>query len=248
MSMKFRATQWVGASALALAFAAVPAFANEAQDAPPETARATYDTNEIIVTANKREENINRVGLSIAAVGQDALAERAIQSVADIAQAVPGLTYTNSANNTPIYTLRGVGFYDTSLGSYPTTSVYLDQVPLPFPILTTLTAFDLERIEVLKGPQGTLFGQNSTGGAINYIAAKPTSDLAAGVELSYGRFDSFVGSGYVSGPISARCARVSPFAALMAGTGSAAIRATPKTARPANWRGASFSTGMRRNR
>jgi Outer membrane receptor proteins, mostly Fe transport len=101
-----------------------------------------------------------------------------------------------------VFTLRGVGFYDTSLGSYPTASVYLDQVPLPFPVLTTLTAFDLERIEVLKGPQGTLFGQNSTGGAINYIAAKPTSNLEAGVEASYGRFNHFIGNAYISGPLS----------------------------------------------
>ena len=157
---------------------------------------------DIIVTAQKREESINRVGLTITALGADTLRERQIQSVADVAQAVAGLTYTNSANNTPVYTLRGVGFYDTSLGSYPTTSVYVDQVPLPFPVLTSLTAFDLERIEVLKGPQGTLFGQNSTGGAINYIAAKPTKEFSAGVEASYGRFDDFFGTGYISGPIS----------------------------------------------
>lgn len=190
------------ASAIAMALGVSPAYAADAEMQFDSSANAAFDENEIIVTANKREENLNRVGLNIAAVGAQLLNERSIQSVSDIAQAVPGLTYTNSANNTPIYTLRGVGFYDTSLGSYPTTSVYLDQVALPFPILTTLTAFDLERIEVLKGPQGTLFGQNSTGGAINYIAAKPTADFSAGFEASYGRFDSFVGTGYVSGPLS----------------------------------------------
>ena len=162
------------------------------------------DAAEIIVTAQKREQNINDVGLTISAIGAAELQQRSIQSPADIAQAVPGLSYTNSANNTPVFTLRGVGFYDTSLGSYPTTSVYLDEVPLPFPVLTNLTAFDLERIEVLKGPQGTLFGQNSTGGAINYIAAKPTKELAAGFDLTYGRFNQFVGNGYISGPIGSR--------------------------------------------
>src|SRR3546814_20833585 len=85
--------------------------------------------------------------------------------------------------------------------SYPDVSVYLDQVPLPFPTLTSLTAFDLDRLEVLKGPQGTLFGQNSTGGAINYIAAKPTSDLSAGGSLSYGRFDTVELEGFLSGPL-----------------------------------------------
>lgn len=211
-------TRFVGVSALAL-LAASPAWAQDQVDAgtPTPAAQATPQpaaaanptqtgpnddyTADIIVTAQKREESINRVGLTITALGAETLQDRQIQSPADIAQAVPGLSYTNSANNTPVYTLRGVGFYDTSLGSYPTTSVYVDQVPLPFPILTSLTAFDLERIEVLKGPQGTLFGQNSTGGAINYIAAKPTADFSAGAELTYGRFDDFIGSGYVSGPL-----------------------------------------------
>ena len=189
----------LGCSALAIG-ASAPLRAQEAASPDPEA--SGYGATEIIVTANKREESINRVGLNIKAVGESDLRERQITSAADIAQAVPGLSYTNSANNTPVFTLRGVGFYDTSLGSYPTASVYLDQVPLPFPVLTTLTAFDLERVEVLKGPQGTLFGQNSTGGAINYIAAKPSADFEAGVEASYGRFDHFIGNAYISGPLS----------------------------------------------
>jgi outer membrane receptor protein involved in Fe transport len=77
----------------------------------------------------------------------------------------------------------------------------VDEVPLPFPVLTAHTTLDLERIEVLKGPQGTLFGQNSTGGAINYIAAKPTDRLAAGLDATIGRFGQGEANGYVSGPI-----------------------------------------------
>lgn len=183
--------------ALAVASISGTAGAQQAADVP------VVNGNEIIVTANKREQSINDVGLTITALGANALQERQIQSSDDIAKAVPGLTYTNSANNTPVYTLRGVGFYDTSLGSYPANSVYLDQVPLPFPILTNLTAFDLQRIEVLKGPQGTLFGQNSTGGAINYIAAKPTDAFTAGADLTYGRFNDVIGNVFVSGPLGA---------------------------------------------
>jgi outer membrane receptor protein involved in Fe transport len=187
---------------------AVPADAQDAAASPtPAAAPATTPAPQaagpadIIVTANKRAENINKVGLTITAIGAAALQERQIQSVDDVAKAVPGLSYTNSANNTPVYTLRGVGFYDTSLGSYPANSVYIDQVPLPFPVMTSLTAFDLERIEVLKGPQGTLFGQNSTGGAINYIAAKPTDHFSAGIDGSFARFNDFTGSAFVSGPL-----------------------------------------------
>jgi outer membrane receptor protein involved in Fe transport len=91
--------------------------------------------------------------------------------VEDLARATPGLAYAPTPNATPVYTLRGVGFFETTLAAYPDVSVYLDQVPLSLPVMTSLTAFDLERVEVLKGPQGTLFGNNATGGAINFIAA-----------------------------------------------------------------------------
>src|SRR3546814_1674254 len=87
--------------------------------------------------------------------------------------------------------LRGVGFNDYTLGASPAVSVYVDQVPLASSAFTQGASLDLERVEVLKGPQGILFGQNSTGGAINYIAAKPTRELEAGFSASYGRFDTF---------------------------------------------------------
>ena len=98
--------------------------------------------------------------------------------------------------------MRGVGFNESSLGVYPAVSVYADQVPLPFPVTASHAAYDLERIEVLKGPQGTLFGQNSTGGAINYIVAKPTGSFEAGGDIVYGRFNTIEGNAYVSGLLS----------------------------------------------
>jgi outer membrane receptor for ferric coprogen and ferric-rhodotorulic acid len=75
---------------------------------------------------------------------------------------VPGLQATPSPNDTPVFILRGVGFYETSVAAYPDVAVYLDQTPLTLPAFTKLTMFDLERVEVLKGPQGTLFGNNAT--------------------------------------------------------------------------------------
>jgi len=156
---------------------------------------------DIVVTANKREQNLSKVGLSVAAVGGEALATQRISTVADLAQITPGLTFAPTPNATPVYTLRGVGFYDSSLASYPDVALYIDQVPLALPIMSSLTGFDLERVEVLKGPQGTLFGNNATGGAINFVAAKPTSELAAGVDVSYGRFNTFELAGFISGPL-----------------------------------------------
>jgi iron complex outermembrane receptor protein len=157
---------------------------------------------EIIVTANKREENIEKVGLSVQAISGAQLAERRIISLEDVAAAVPGLSYAPSANNTPIFTMRGVGFNESSLGVYPAVSVYVDQAPLPFPVMASHSAYDLERIEVLKGPQGTLFGQNSTGGAINYIAAKPTNTFTAGGDFSLGNFGDTDVNAFASGPVS----------------------------------------------
>ena len=157
---------------------------------------------DIVVTANKRQENINKVGLTITAITADALAERRISSIEDVAASIPGLSFAPSATATPILTLRGVGFNEYSLGVYPAVSVYMDQAPLLFPALTAHSAFDLERVEVLKGPQGTLFGQNSTGGAINYIAAKPTSTFETGGDITFGRFNTIEGNAYISGPLS----------------------------------------------
>src|SRR3546814_870042 len=107
-----------------------------------------------------------------------------------------------SQDGTPLYTRGGVGCNDYTLGASPAVSVYVDQVPLAFSAFTQGASLDLERVEVLKGPQGILFGQNSTGGAINYIAAKPTRELEAGFSASYGRFDTFDGEAYISGPVS----------------------------------------------
>jgi outer membrane receptor protein involved in Fe transport len=164
-------------------------------------AQADREPDEIVVTANKREQNLNDVGLSVTAISGEALAERRVTSVQDIAAAIPGLKFAESGTNTPIYTLRGIGFNEESLGVYPSVSVYIDEVPLPFPVLTLRAAFDLERVEALKGPQGILFGQNATGGAINYIAAKPTRDLAYGADISYGRFNQIDGTAFISGPL-----------------------------------------------
>ena len=155
----------------------------------------------IVVTANKREQVLNDVGLAITAISGDALKDQQITSLAELSRVVPSLTFQPTQYSTPVYTLRGVGFYDNTLASYPTVSVYLDEAPQPLPVMTTHTAYDLERVEVLKGPQGTLFGNNSTGGAVNFIAAKPTNGFEAGGDISYSRFARVDGNAFVSGPI-----------------------------------------------
>jgi outer membrane receptor protein involved in Fe transport len=180
---------------------ATPTLAQQSAAAPHVADAGATSVTEIVVTANKREQNLSKVGESVSALSAKQLAVRRIATVGDLARATPGMTFAPTPNSTPVYTIRGVGFYETSLAAYPDVALYIDQAPLPLPIMSSLTAFDLERVEVLKGPQGTLFGNNATGGAINFIAAKPTTELHEGAEVSYGRFGTAEGSGYISGPI-----------------------------------------------
>lgn len=156
---------------------------------------------EIVVTAQKREQSVNSVGMSITAVTGDQLTQLGVSNVADLTKLVPGFTYALTQAGTPVYSIRGVGFYETSLAATPAVAVYVDEVPLPYPAMTAGASLDLSRVEVLKGPQGTLYGQNSTGGAINYVAAKPTDTYEAGFDASYGRFNTTDLQGFVSGPI-----------------------------------------------
>jgi iron complex outermembrane recepter protein len=198
-----RISKLLGCSLLAFLASTAPARAqsmgsNERASAAEDDAAVD---NEIIVTANKREQAINDVGLSITAETGETLLARGIYSPTDLGKIVPGLTVQPSPFNTPVYTLRGVGFYETTLSASPTVAVYTDEVQLPFSATTRGIAFDVQRVEVLKGPQGTLFGQNTTGGAINYIVNKPTDEFAAGLDFEYGRFDRIDTQGFISGPI-----------------------------------------------
>jgi outer membrane receptor protein involved in Fe transport len=186
----------VAVGALASAGVLGPACAH-AQPGGAEETRL----EEVIVTAQKREERLSDVGMTITALSGESLERQGVTDVTQLAKVVPGLSYFTSTTATPVYSLRGVGFNESSLAAYPAASVYVDEIPLPFPAMTTQAGLDAARVEVLKGPQGTLFGQNSTAGAINYVAASPTNELTAAADLSYGRFDTFRLAGHVSGPI-----------------------------------------------
>ena len=156
---------------------------------------------EVVVTAQKRSQRLIDVPLSVTAASGDQLTKLGISSPSDLTKVVPGLFFQQSTFGVPVYSIRGIGFYSTYIGAEPTVTMYLDQVPLPYSIMASGAAIDLERVEVLKGPQGTLFGQNSTGGGVNYIAAKPTRDLQSGFDTTYGRFNEVDVDGYVSGPL-----------------------------------------------
>lgn len=157
--------------------------------------------DEIVVTAQKREETANSVPMSITAVTAEQLENMGIDEPRDLSRITPSFHYADSYVGSPIFTLRGVGFSDISLGGRPTVSIYTDQAPIPFAIQTRGASLDLQRVEVLKGPQGTLFGQNATGGAINYIPAGPTDSFELGGSASLGSFSAVDLEGFISGPL-----------------------------------------------
>ncbi len=158
---------------------------------------------EVTVTAQRREQSLNDVGISISAITGDQMVEMGIVNASEMANVTPGFVLTETQpTGIPIYTIRGVGFDDYSIGSNSTVGVYLDDVALPYPAMTKGVMFDVERIEVLKGPQGDLYGRNNTGGAINVISKKPTEEFEAGVSLDIGNFEYIRTDAYVSGALS----------------------------------------------
>ena len=155
----------------------------------------------IVVTAQKREQSINEVPVTVSAFHGKDLEALGVSDVRDIGLLVPGLSVNDSGQGTPIYTLRGVGYNDTTYTATGTVGLYVDEVNLPYSVMSKGLSVDLERVEVLKGPQGTLYGRNTTGGLINQIANKPGDHFEAGASLGYARFKTVEGSGFVSGPL-----------------------------------------------
>lgn len=171
-----------------------------AESAPPSTSENAL--TEIVVTAQKRSENIQDVGMAITAKSGEQLMEQNIINVADLTRVEPSLQFSQTQSGSPVYTLRGVGYFEQSLSAAPTVSIYQDEVAYPYPVMSRGVLLDPERVEILKGPQGTLYGQNATGGAINFVAAKPTNTFEGGFDESFSRFDHNYLTAFVSGPLS----------------------------------------------
>ncbi|WP_374525873.1 TonB-dependent receptor [Sphingopyxis sp.] len=173
----------------------MPAFAAEA-DADPAA-----ETGDIIVTAQRRAESINDVGMAIQAVDGDTLEALRVTDVRDLTAVAPSFTVSQSYQGVPTYTLRGIGFNTINLSSTSTVGTYVDEVAYAYPIMNTGPVMDLERVEVLKGPQGTLYGRNTTAGLINFITAKPTDTFEGGISADIGNYQTWNLAGHVSGPL-----------------------------------------------
>jgi len=186
----------VGSAVVAiLAVHSQTAYAEEATDTSGPA------LEEIIVTAQKRAQKISDVGATIdVATGKD-LKSLGITEVDQLAAVIPGFTAAVSQTGAPLFALRGINFNAAQFTAPPAVSVYVDEVPLPYSFMTQAAFLDVDHIEVVKGPQGTLFGENSTGGSINVIAAKPSSTFSLGTELSVNNFGQLENESHVGGAL-----------------------------------------------
>jgi len=162
---------------------------------------ADADSGEIIVTAQRRAERLIDVPISISALSGNALEQAGIRSTEDLTAVIPGLNFaTNGAFAQP--TVRGIGTTVTSAGNDANVAIYIDGVYQPNQIANFSDLVDLEQVEVLKGPQGTLFGRNATGGAIRVTTKRPSFTPEARLTASYGRFDDVRLTAFGTAPLS----------------------------------------------
>lgn len=171
-----------------------------AQDVEPSVEKKEFEI--ISVTAQKRSQSIQEVPMTISAFSSDEMDELGIENTTDLANVVPGFNFSETAFGPPVYTIRGVGFNESSAQATSTVGVYIDEVAIPFPIMTKGTNIDVERVEIMKGPQGTLFGRNSTAGAINYIAGKPSDSFEAKIKGTVSSYETISTEGFITGSIS----------------------------------------------
>lgn len=157
-----------------------------------ESANSQIGLGDIIVTATKRGENLQDVPISISAIGSEQLASRGVTASGDLAGVVPNLQVSSQYGETsPNFSLRGVGVANEfTANTASPIGVYVDEVSQTFRYTHGLQLFDLDRVEVLRGPQGTLFGRNTTGGAISMYTRQPALEEANGyITAGYGNFD-----------------------------------------------------------
>jgi iron complex outermembrane recepter protein len=165
-------------------------------------AQDSADSGEIIVTAQRREQALQDVGIAIAAFSGDQLADLGVTVGSDIARLTPGVAMSgSSAGQNAQFTIRGVVQNDFNDSIEAPVAVYIDEGYVPFSSGQVFGTFDLERVEVLKGPQGTLFGRNATGGLVHFVTRKPTKELDGFIDLTYGRFDNIRAEAAVGGPL-----------------------------------------------
>ncbi|PZO91740.1 MAG: TonB-dependent receptor [Sphingomonas sanxanigenens] len=192
-----RKLELLGASALAL-FAAVPVFA---QTTPASNLPDT-GLEDIVVTAQRQSERLQDVPIAVSAFSAEALQKQQINNATDLQLSLPNITFTKTNFTTSSFTIRGIGDLCVGVTCDTATGIHVNDMPLVSTRLFETEYFDLERVEVLRGPQGTLFGRNATSGVVNFITAKPNlAALGASGTAEYGNYNSIKLNGMLNAPI-----------------------------------------------
>ena len=189
----------LGASiALMATAAAMPGLAQTATIQANDPTRL----DDVVVTAQRREQAAQDVGIALSVVSGEDLARRGITNINQLQYATPNLEVEPAfGGGAAQFRLRGVGFQDYASNNAPTVGVYVNEVAYPVPVMTQGLIFDIDRVEILRGPQGTLYGRNTTGGAVSFVTNRPTTVPSAGLVAEYGRYDQLQVEGFVSGPL-----------------------------------------------
>jgi iron complex outermembrane receptor protein len=170
-----------------------------AQAAPP----AGTEVQEITVTAQRRTENIQNVPVSVQAISPKQIQALGIKETEDLGKITPNVTIVNpeGAGNQPLITIRGIGLNDFDSNNSGPNGVYVDDVYISAPSAQSFAIFDLSQVQILKGPQGTLYGRNTSGGALIFTSNKPTDQFTSDFHLEYGNFNTIYAVAAVGGPI-----------------------------------------------
>ncbi|WP_165190090.1 TonB-dependent receptor [Caulobacter soli] len=201
-SLRMRSVLAMGASVAVLAAVAAPAFAQTTPAKPAAQQGGGNVLEELVVTAQKKEEALQDVPIAVSAFSQDSLEAQKIDGGPNLQQAIPNVTFakgnfTNSFN----FAIRGIGNKAVGVSTDGGVGVHENNAPLQSGNLFDAEFFDVERVEVLRGPQGTLYGRNATGGVVNIITAKPTGDFEANIRAEVGNYGTEKVRGMINMPI-----------------------------------------------
>lgn len=187
------------------ALSLIAAAASLAQIAWPGVAHAAEPAlDEVTVTATRREESLQDVPVSVSVLSGDELGVMGVLNSTDLAAKIPNVEFANTGP-LPVFAIRGVQLLEIlALGNEPPVAMYFDDVYVGTLAGQSAQIFDIDNVQVVRGPQGTLFGRNSTGGLVQYLSRRPTQDLDAYLSLRGGDYGQRVVEGAVSGPLSPR--------------------------------------------
>jgi outer membrane receptor protein involved in Fe transport len=195
--MRVRASLLAGICASAISF---PAFAQDATGDDLEDPR--FSTNVIIVTAQRQNQSLQEVPIAVSAFDAAALEAQQIENASDLQLTLPNVSFTKSNFTSSSFTIRGIGDLCVGVTCDSATAIHTNGSPLFGTRLFETEYFDLERVEVLRGPQGTLFGRNATSGVVNVVTAKPElGTFAAAAEFEYGNYNSIKTKGMINVPL-----------------------------------------------